>query len=181
MQYLLDANVFIEAKNRYYAFDICPGFWTWMDHVVAGGNIASLTLVRDELLAGNDELKDWVEVRKHEAWFLKEDDAPTQANLARIAQAVQAGPYSAAAKVDFLRGADPWLVAKARTLGASVVTMEVRDPNIKKRVPLPNICGDEGVPWLNTFELLQALHTQFHFKKPPKKRASKPTGAKPSK
>ena len=27
MKYLLDSNVFIEAKNRYYAFDICPGFW----------------------------------------------------------------------------------------------------------------------------------------------------------
>ncbi|PMD04330.1 DUF4411 family protein, partial [Brevibacterium paucivorans] len=25
--YLLDANVLIEAKNRYYAFDIAPGFW----------------------------------------------------------------------------------------------------------------------------------------------------------
>ena len=25
---LLDANPLIEAKNRYYAFDICPGFWT---------------------------------------------------------------------------------------------------------------------------------------------------------
>ncbi len=36
MRYLLDANVFIEAKNLYYAFDICPGFWTWMDSVVGG-------------------------------------------------------------------------------------------------------------------------------------------------
>ena len=24
---LMDADVFISAKNRYYAFDICPGFW----------------------------------------------------------------------------------------------------------------------------------------------------------
>lgn len=29
--FLLDANVFIEAKNRYYGFDICPGFWRWLD------------------------------------------------------------------------------------------------------------------------------------------------------
>ena len=26
-RYLLDANVFIEAKNRYYGFDFCPAFW----------------------------------------------------------------------------------------------------------------------------------------------------------
>lgn len=25
--YLLDANVFIQAKNQYYTFQICPGFW----------------------------------------------------------------------------------------------------------------------------------------------------------
>ncbi|MGO2111565.1 MAG: DUF4411 family protein [Pseudoclavibacter sp.] len=25
--YLVDASVLIEAQNRYYAFDITPGFW----------------------------------------------------------------------------------------------------------------------------------------------------------
>lgn len=25
-RYILDADVFITAKNRYYSFDICPGF-----------------------------------------------------------------------------------------------------------------------------------------------------------
>jgi hypothetical protein len=25
--YVVDANVLIEAKNRYYAFDLAPGFW----------------------------------------------------------------------------------------------------------------------------------------------------------
>lgn len=29
--YLIDSNVLIEAKNRYYAFDIAPGFWTWLE------------------------------------------------------------------------------------------------------------------------------------------------------
>jgi hypothetical protein len=26
-RYIVDSNVFITAKNLYYAFDICPGFW----------------------------------------------------------------------------------------------------------------------------------------------------------
>ena len=30
MMFLIDANVLIEAKNRYYAFDIAPGFWYWL-------------------------------------------------------------------------------------------------------------------------------------------------------
>lgn len=27
VRYILDANVLIEAKRRYYAFDLCPGFF----------------------------------------------------------------------------------------------------------------------------------------------------------
>lgn len=30
MAYLLDTNVFIEAKNLYYGFDFCPAFWEWV-------------------------------------------------------------------------------------------------------------------------------------------------------
>jgi hypothetical protein len=30
MAYLVDADVLIEAKDRYYAFAFCPGFWDWL-------------------------------------------------------------------------------------------------------------------------------------------------------
>ena len=30
MAYLLDANVFIQAKNLHYGFDFCPAFWDWL-------------------------------------------------------------------------------------------------------------------------------------------------------
>lgn len=57
--YLLDANVLIEAKNRYYAFDIAPGFWVWLDLAHQQSLACSIKAVRDELLDGNDELADW--------------------------------------------------------------------------------------------------------------------------
>ena len=28
--YLLDANVFIQAKNLHYCFDFCPAYWDWL-------------------------------------------------------------------------------------------------------------------------------------------------------
>jgi hypothetical protein len=31
MTYLLDTNTLIQAKNEYYGFDVCPGFWDWID------------------------------------------------------------------------------------------------------------------------------------------------------
>lgn len=30
MTYLLDANVFIQAKNLHYGPDFCPAFWQWL-------------------------------------------------------------------------------------------------------------------------------------------------------
>lgn len=31
MAYLLDADVFIRAKNLHYGLDFCPAFWDWHD------------------------------------------------------------------------------------------------------------------------------------------------------
>ena len=30
MAYMLDADVFIRAKNLHYGFDFCPAFWDWL-------------------------------------------------------------------------------------------------------------------------------------------------------
>ena len=30
--YVVDSDVFITAKNLYYSFDICPGFWKSVVH-----------------------------------------------------------------------------------------------------------------------------------------------------
>jgi len=162
MMYLLDANVFIQAKNFYYGFDICPGFWDWMDAAAAPGReVRSISRVYDELAAGNDTLADWVKPRKGDGRFLTVTDNETQSVFVKVATYVQTAGYTQSAKDLFLGGADPWLVAKAATLGATVVTLEKSEPNAKKRVPLPNICAVFGVPVLDTFALLQAHSAAF--------------------
>ena len=45
MAYLLDANVFIQAKNLHYGFDICPAFWDWLDQQHARGLVFSVSQV----------------------------------------------------------------------------------------------------------------------------------------
>jgi len=47
VKYLVDANVLIEAKNRYYAFDIAPGFWKWLDQAHAQGTVFSRVKIPD--------------------------------------------------------------------------------------------------------------------------------------
>ncbi len=63
--YLLDANVFIQAKNLYYGFGICPGFWDWLDLSVGHPHsVVSIDRVYDELANGNDDLAKWVKARR---------------------------------------------------------------------------------------------------------------------
>ena len=60
--YLLDSDVFIAAKNLYYSFDICPGFWKSVVHHYRKGEVFSIDRIRKELIAGNkkEELVKWV-------------------------------------------------------------------------------------------------------------------------
>ena len=159
--HLLDANVFIEAKNFYYRFDTFPGFWEWLDAEQAKGQLASIESIRDELLKGNDDLAAWIKERKNSGWFLSVENVDTQQNLAQIASWVMAQPVKEAAKPEFLGGGDPWLIAKAKAIGATVVTQETFDAKSKKRVKIPNVCRAFHVPCINTFDLLQQTGATF--------------------
>lgn len=61
MAYILDTNTFIETKNRYYGFNICPGFWDWLVQSNSNSRISSINMVKSELEKGNDELKQWAQ------------------------------------------------------------------------------------------------------------------------
>ena len=160
MIYLVDANVFIEAKNRYYAFDLVPAFWAWLDKVVMG-NVRTITMVRDELLVKDDPLGDWIRDRKDADWILPVDDEATQVAFTGIVSELEGAQYLRPGVEKFLSGADPWLIAKAQVLGATIVTHEVPDEHVKKRVPIPNLCASRDVPCMNTFDAMRQLQAKF--------------------
>ena len=41
-RYLLNANIFIQAKNLHYGFDFCPAFWDWIVIQNEAGKVASI-------------------------------------------------------------------------------------------------------------------------------------------
>jgi len=63
MAYLLDADVFIRAKNLHYGFDFCPAFWEWLVEQNAAGTVFSIEKVGAELQAIGDELSDWAQAQ----------------------------------------------------------------------------------------------------------------------
>lgn len=161
MKFLLDSNTLIEAKNRYYQMNVCPGYWTWVLKANGIGNVSSIESVGDELRAGNDDLAQWAKDNAH--LFLDESDEATQAAFAEVAEHVAglAHLMKVGALESFLAKADPWLIAKAQVMGATVVTHEQRDPANRRKFLIPNVCDHFGVKTMDTFELLGQLEAKF--------------------
>ncbi|MGW6225733.1 DUF4411 family protein [Cellulosimicrobium cellulans] len=157
--YLLDSNVMIEAKNRYYGFDICPGFWDWLERSHASTRVFSIHAVRDEIAAGKDDLSDWV-ARLPPSFFLNRGD-DTVPHLSTLAQwAATSTRYTPAAKAEFLAAADYYLVAQARELGFTVVTHEIPSDS-KKRIKIPEAANYLGVRIMTPFEVMRLEGARF--------------------
>jgi len=160
-RYVLDANVFIEAHKRYYAFDICPGFWVALFNNHGSGRICSIDRVRAEIVGQDDALSNWAQGLPS-SFFAGTADSSVGGVFANIMTWVQSqSQYLPAAKTSFASGADGWLVAYAKTQSLWVATDEMANPNIKRKVPIPNVCDAFGVDYLGSFDLLRALGAKF--------------------
>lgn len=160
-RYLLDTNVFIQAKNLHYGFDFCPAFWDWLIQQSGAGKVASIEKVADELYAGGDELADWAKARG-DGFFLKPDDAVVPA-LNTVSDWAQSQGYESAAVATFLQVADYWLVAHALAHGYIVVTHEVPADTTRK-IKIPNVCIGLGLHCVSPYEMLRREQARFVLK-----------------
>ena len=163
-RYILDSDIFITAKNLYYAFDICPGFWRSLIHHHRDGRVFSIDRVRSELLTGRktEDLVQWVTRELPAGFFLEvENDDVTTAYTEIMLWAQRHPKYLDYVKAKFATGADGWLVAYAKVHGAIVVTNEQSAPDSKKEIKLPDVCEKFGVKPESTFSMLRALGVRF--------------------
>ena len=159
--YVLDANVFIEAARRYYAFDLAPGFWQSLQDHAGNGDVLSIDRVRNELKKGKDDLADWAKNHFHSA-FASTDDQDVTLSYAEIMNWINnQAQFSDAAKAGFAQGADGWLIAYAKVFGHTVVTHEELAPGDTKKVKIPNICQVFAVRYVDTFAMLRSLGVRF--------------------
>jgi hypothetical protein len=159
MAYLLDANVFISAKNQHYGFDFCPAFWDWLVREHRAGKVFSIEKVGDELRGGGDDLARWAS-RLPAGFFLKPNVVAVAA-LKTVAEWVNNhSNYEPAAKASFLGCADYYLVAQALAGGHVMVTHE-QPKNSKGKVKIPNVCSGVGVKCITPFEMLRCERARF--------------------
>jgi len=162
-KYILDANIFIEAARRYYQFDFAMPFWNFLKNQAQQNIICSIDKVYDELKQGNDRLKDWV-INDFDDYFCPTATTSIFRNYQHLVQAIQTNSqYNQRAKDVFMENtnADTWVLAFAMTHNYKIVTHEVIDPNVKKRVPIPNVCEEFDIPYCDTFDMLKELHFSF--------------------
>jgi hypothetical protein len=152
----LDANVFIEAKNGPYSFDMAPGFWLWLEKASRDGLIRSPISVYQEIEKGTDDLARWARRAKKSSGLFVTPDLEVQKRFGPIAAFVQQH-YSAPQAAEFLRGADPWVIAHALENQGTVVTHEVLAPPGSLKVKIPNICAQFGVNCIGVYSALRKL------------------------
>lgn len=158
--YCLDANVLIQAWQKYYSPVLCPDYWKILDELGSEGRIFICQEVYDEIVKTEDDLSLW----------LKGRNIPVRkANESVIGSLKEIYKTPAHLKlVDNTKNrslADPWVIAHAMENNSVVVTKEekVTQANSTK-VKIPNVCDNVGVRWINDFEFVQELNFRFSCK-----------------
>lgn len=155
--YCLDANVLIQAWQKYYSPILCPDYWKILDGLGAEGRVFICQEVYDEIIKTEDDLSAW----------LKGSNIPVRkANESVIESLKEIYKTPVHLKlVDNTKNrslADPWVIAHAMYTKSVVVTKEekVTQANSTK-VKIPNVCDNVGVRWINDFEFIRELNFRF--------------------
>lgn len=156
-KFSIDADVLIQSHRERLPLDVAPGFWDGLEEAGRAGHIIIIRSVFKEILAGGDELSEWLRTR--EVLVTEDRDDATQGKYVDLTEAVMSRqpPYKENALADFFEKADSWLIAQAAAHGNVVVTQEASAPDGRKTVKIPDACSLLGVPCINTIQLIRTL------------------------
>ncbi|OYU97382.1 MAG: hypothetical protein CFE21_03570 [Bacteroidetes bacterium B1(2017)] len=156
--YCLDANVLIQAWQKYYNPKFCPDYWDVLNELGKLEKIFIPELAYEEIIRTEDNLSRW----------LKASKIPVQKISEQVTKSLQKtylhDPIHKSL-VDNINGrslADPWIIAHALNEKASVVTKEEKITALNsKRIRIPNVCDNMGIRWINDFQLIDELDIRF--------------------
>jgi len=163
LQYLIDANIFITASRTYYDFDFGNSFWDFLVEQGEKKIIASIDKVLNELKKGDDKLKEWATKEFSNCFIDTTSDKVLQqyAILMQWADS-QRNQYSKNAIEEFMKenNADAWLISLALTDIDKyvIVTFEKENNQIKRKIPIPNVCKEFNIKYFDLFQMLKKLN-----------------------
>jgi predicted nucleic acid-binding protein len=156
--YCLDANILIQAWQKYYSPKFCPDYWKVLDNLGKQGKIFLPQNVYEEITRTDDDLSQW----------LKESNIPVRKISEPVTKSLKdiySHTPAHVGLVDNTRGrslADPWVIAHAIHEKAIVVTKEEKVTALNSsKIKIPNVCDNMGVTWINDFQFIQELNICF--------------------
>jgi hypothetical protein len=156
-RYCLDANVLIQAWQKYYAYDICPDYWAILKGLGHSQTIFICQDVAEEITRTEDELAKWLKASGMPVY-------PREPSvLSCLSNIFNANPVHRRL-VDNIKGrslADPWVIAHAMDQKACVVTKENKETKPTDRIKIPNVCENMGISWMDDFQLIKELGLRF--------------------
>ena len=159
MPYLLDADVFIEAKDRHYGFDFCPAFWDWLIERNGAGLVFSVEKVAEDIQKGNDDLATWA-AGLGPAFFLPAVNS-VPASLSTLSTWATSRAYTQAAIAEFFGSSDYHLIGHGHAAGFTVVTHERSEPLRTGKIKIPDACAGVGVVCMTPYEMLRIEQARF--------------------
>lgn len=158
MSYLLDANVFIAAKNLHYGFDFCPAFWEWIGKKSDEGTVLSIDKVGDEIQAGGDDLSEWA--KDFGSTLFRPTDTKVAEKFADVSAWATSQRYEAGAITTFFQAADYYLIAHGLAGGHTIVTHETPSPSVKK-IKIPDACVGLQIRFMTPYQMLRMERARF--------------------
>jgi hypothetical protein len=162
--YVLDADVFIRAKNHHYDMTFCPGFWDWLIDRRKANRVFSIKAIFDDLCQTatdddeEDELSKWVK-SDGSSLFLPHDQEMTD-KLPVVSIWASSQNYTAAAINEFLGCSDYFIVSYALAHNHTIVTHEV--PSISnKKIKIPDACRCLKIKCVTPFEMIRSEGARF--------------------
>lgn len=161
--YAVDSNFFIQAHRVLYPLDVAVSFWDMVKSLAVSGRIVSIDKVRNEIYQNNDALTIWCQNNLPSDFFKDSNNV-----LAEYGQIVswtmsRNGHYMQGAIDEFLDAdeADAWLIAHAMKNQYIITTYERSDPNLKRKVKIPEPCNHLGVQYVDTMNMFRGLGVKF--------------------
>ncbi|MBK8498053.1 MAG: DUF4411 family protein [Flavobacteriales bacterium] len=157
-RYCIDANVLIQAWQKYYSPKLCPSYWEVLNKLGAQGRLFIPAEVSKEIKKGQDQLAAWLESSNI---VVRPITGPVTQNWSAILAKDPKHQFL----VDNTKGrslADPWVIAHAMTESAVVVTKEEKLTAANSdRIKIPNVCEAMNVRCITDFEMLEELGIKF--------------------
>ena len=163
--YVIDSNFLIQAHRDSYPLDVAVSFWNKVRQLASEGKIISIDKVKKEIYDKNDALEAWCIENLPETFF-----NDTSSVMGTYSQVIgwalsKSDQYSQVALNEFLDAdeADAFIVAYALHDVSTkiIVTHEKSQPEIKRKVKIPEACNALGVGFVNTIEMLRQLGETF--------------------